>query len=153
MSTTTGSLVLPTVSYSAYIYWGLGLVADGALAYLLYKMNFQIAAILVFLGAILALFYYYVKWFQLPSKDSSSSTTSCPDFLTLIDPGSSSGVAKCMDYVGVSANGRLQQSDPNNVEQQSDPNFVFTIDRSQPTTDLCQRAASYGLTWASLCPA
>jgi len=153
MSAATGSLVLPSVSYGGYLYWGLGLVADGAIAYLLYNMNFQIAAVLVFLGAILALFYYYVKWFQLPSKNSSLSTTSCPDFLTLIDPGSSSGLAKCMDYVGVSANGRLQQSDPTNVDQQSDPNFVFTIDRSKPTTDLCQSAASYGLTWASLCPA
>jgi hypothetical protein len=153
MSAAAGSLVPPTLSYGAYIYWGLGLVADCAIAYLLYKMDFQIAAVLVFLGAILALFYYYVKWFQLPSKNSFLSTTSCPDFLTLIDPGSSSGLAKCMDYVGVSANGRLQQSDPNNVDQQSDPNFVFTIDRSQPTTDLCQSAASYGLTWASLCPA
>jgi len=152
MSAATGSLVLPTVSYGAYIYWGLGLVANSALSFLMYKINFQIAAVLVFLGLVLAIFYYYVKWFQLPSKDSSSSTTSCPDFLTLIDPGSSSGIAKCMDYVGVSANGRLQRSDPNNIAQQSDPNFVFYIDRSQPTTDLCQSAASYGLTWASLCP-
>jgi hypothetical protein len=151
----TGSGILSMVqSYGAYVYWGLGLLASLGIGYVLYKMNFQIAAVLVFLGAILALFYYYVKWFQLPGKNNSwpPYTTPCPDFLTLANPGSTTGIAKCMDYVGVSANGQLQKADPANSSQQSDPKYYFPVNKSSAPTDLCQSAAQYGLTWSTLCP-
>ena len=98
-TTLTGSGILPKIqSYGAYVYWGLGLLASLGIGYVLYKLNFQIASVLVFLGAVIALFYYYVKWFQLPSQNNTwpPYTTSCPDFLTLVDPGTSSGTAKCM---------------------------------------------------------
>jgi len=151
----TGSGILPKIqSYGAYVYWGLGLLASLGIGYVLYKLNFQIASVLVFLGAVIALFYYYVKWFQLPSQNNTwpPYTTSCPDFLTLVDPGTSSGTAKCMDYVGVSANGQLQVADPSNPSQQSDPKYYFPIDKSKASTDLCQSAAQYGLTWSTVCP-
>jgi hypothetical protein len=151
----TGSGILPTVqSYGAYIYWALGFLASLGIGYVLYKMNFQIAAVLVFLGAILALFYYYVKWFQLPSQTGTwpPYVTPCPDFLTVSDSGTTSGFAKCIDTVGVSANGQLQVADPTNTKHLSDPKYYFSIDRSKTTTDLCQSAAQYGLTWSTLCP-
>ena len=151
----TDSGVFPTVqSYGAYIYWGLGIIASLAAGYVLYKLNFQIAGVLTFLGCIIALFYYYVKWFQIPSQTSSwpPYTTPCPDFLTLVDPGTSSGIAKCMDYVGVSGNGLLKKADPGNASQLSDATYNFSINKNDKNLDLCQAAAGYGLTWSSICP-
>jgi hypothetical protein len=151
----TGSGIYGTVqSYGAYIYWALGLIVASAIGYVLYKMNFQIAAVLVFLAAVIALFYYYVKWFQLPSSNGLTwppMTTPCPDFLTLMNPGSTTGTAQCLDYVGVSANGKLQKADPAKKYNTNDPEY-FNIDRSKPTTDQCQNAAQYGLTWSTICP-
>ena len=150
-----GSGILPTIqTYSAYIYWGLGLIASLGIGYVLYKMNFQIAAVLLFLGAIIALFYYYVKWFQLPSKNNTwpPYTTPCPDFLTLVNPGAANGTAQCMDYVGVSANGQLKKADPNNAEHKNNSKYVFPIDKTKAPADLCHAAAQYGLTWSSVCP-
>jgi len=121
-------------------------------------MNYQIAGVLTFLGCVLALFYYYVKWFQLPSKTEGSwppYTTACPDFLTLADAGSTGGVAKCIDYVGVSANGRLQKADPKQTYKPSNPSdakYYFPINKTDKNTDLCQSAAEYGLTWSTICP-
>ena len=154
-TTLTGSGVFPTVqTYGAYIYWGLGIVASLAAGYLLYKLNFQIAGVLTFLGCILALFYYYVKWFQIPSQTSSwpPYTTPCPDFLTLVDPGTTSGIAKCMDYVGVSSNGQLNKADPKNAAHRTNATYNFSIDKNNKTQDLCEAAAGYGLTWSSICP-
>jgi len=150
-----GSGIYSTVqSYGAYVYWALGLLASLGIGYVLYKLNYQIASVLVFLGAVIALFYYYVKWFQLPSQTGSwpPYTTPCPDFLKIVDSGSANGIAKCMDYVGVSANGFLQKADPMNPSQQSDPKYYFPIDKRKPPTDLCQSAAQYGLTWSTICP-
>ena len=120
-------------------------------------MNFQIAGVLIFLGAILALFYYYVKWFQLPSSSSPvwpPVTTACPDFLSNINTGSTT-TAHCLDYVGVSANGKLQKADPTKNYYPSNPadaKYIFTVDRTKGPTDLCQSAADYGLTWSTICP-
>jgi hypothetical protein len=150
-----GSGIVPTVqSYSTYLYWFLGLAVAIGIGYVLYKMNFQIAGVLVFLGTVVALFYYYVKWFQIPDKESvwPPTTTPCPDFLTLVNPGLNGASAICMDYVGVSSNGRLQKADPAKRDQISKPQYTFKIDRTKPNTDLCQSAAEYGLTWSSICP-
>ena len=154
-TTLTGSGLLPKVqSYGAYVYWGLGLIASLGIGYVLYKLNFQIAGVLTFLGCILALFYYYVKWFQLPSQTVTWPiyTTPCPDFLTVADPGTTTGIAKCMDYVGVSSNGNLRKADQGNTSQQSNPKYYFPINKHDKNTDLCQSAATYGLTWSTICP-
>lgn len=157
-SSVAGSGIYGTVqSYGAYIYWFLGLVVALAIGYVLYKMNYQIAGVLVFLGAVIALFYYYVKWFQLPSTNGTwpPVTTPCPDFLTLANPGSTSGKAQCIDYVGVSANGSLQKADPAKQYDVNDPanaKYYFNVDRSKGTTDQCQAASQYGLTWSTICP-
>jgi len=157
-SSVAGSGIYGTVqSYGAYIYWILGLLVASAIGYVLYKMNFQIAGVLVFLGAVIALFYYYVKWFQLPSTNITwpPYTTACPDFLTLANPGTTTGKAQCMDYVGVSANGKLKKADPAKQYNSNDPantKFYFNVDRSKGTTEQCQAAAEYGLTWSTICP-
>ena len=150
----TASGIFPTVqSYGAYIYWGVGILASVGIAYALYKMDYQIAGVLSFLGAILALLYYYVKWFRIPSSQTGSwppYVTPCPDFLTLADPGTN-GTAKCVDYVGVSTTGKLKVADPKKP-QINDSRYYFPINKSTANTDLCQSAAQYGLTWSSICP-
>jgi hypothetical protein len=142
-------------SYGAYVYWILGLIVSVGLGYVLYKLNYQIAAVLVFLGAVVSLFYYYVYWFLIPSNSNvwPPNTTPCPDFLTLVNPGANGTTAQCMDYVGVSANGNLLRADPKKqYNPMTDQKYYFNIDRTKPYTTQCQNASQYGLTWSTVCP-
>jgi hypothetical protein len=142
------------VSKWSYLYWGVGIIATLYTSYYLNTTNNQIAAVLVFLGFVLALYYYYVKWFALPAQTQSwpPYTTPCPDFLTLVDPGAQSGISRCLDYVGVSSNGRIKKADPSKAtSQMNDSNYVFIVNRTRKNTDLCALAQSYGLTWSSIC--
>ena len=95
-----------------------------------------------------------MKWFALPAKSGSwpPQITPCPDFLTLVDPGAQSGISRCLDYVGVSRNGRIKKADPSKAtSQMSDSQYVFIVDRTKGNTDLCGLAQAYGLTWSSIC--
>jgi hypothetical protein len=142
------------MSNYVYVYWIVGLVVTVGVCYQLNKMNFQMAAIFVFLGLVLALYYYFVKWFALPSATQTwpPYTTPCPDFLTLVDPGAKSGISRCLDYVGVSSNGRIKKADPSKaLAQMNDSQYVFMIDRSKKNQDLCGLAQTYGLSWSSIC--
>jgi hypothetical protein len=142
------------ISKWVYVYWIVGFGLTLYLCYYLNKNNNQIASILIFLGLVLALYYYYVKWFALPSKTQNwpPQITPCPDFLTLVDPGAQSGISRCLDYVGVSSNGRIKKADPSKATaQMSDSQYVFIVDRTKKNADLCATAQSYGLTWSSIC--
>lgn len=142
------------MSNYVYLYWIVGLGVTLGVCYYVNSTNNQIASVLIFLGMILALYYYYVKWFALPAKNEKwpPYTTPCPDFLTLVDPGAQSGISRCLDYVGVSSNGRIKKADPSKAtSQMNDSNFVFIVDRRKRNTDLCAVAQSYGLTWSSIC--
>lgn len=142
------------VSNYVYVYWIVGFLVILGVSYQLNKTNNQMAAIFVFLGLGLALYYYYVKWFAIPSKTQTwpPYTTPCPDFLTLVDPGSQSGISRCLDYVGVSSNGRIKKADPSKATlQMNESQYAFIIDRSKKNQDLCGLAQTYGLTWSSIC--
>ena len=66
-----------------YMYWILGTVIIGTISYILYtRFNKQVAAILVFLVSMLALYYYYVKWIVIPGWQPHIGT--CPDFMTTL---------------------------------------------------------------------
>jgi hypothetical protein len=64
-----------------WMYWIIGTVIIGTISYILYtRFNKQVAAILVFLVSMLALYYYYVKWIVIPGWQPHIGT--CPDFMT-----------------------------------------------------------------------
>jgi len=148
-------------------YWIIGILALLYLSYILFTRNQQIASILVFLSGFIALYFYYVKWFVIPDRIPNwpPYSTPCPDFLTLVEPGDGETVpAKCMDFVGVSANGALSSTTPSGVNTaKNDANYYFSVARKYrdsatgkimetSLTDICSEVRAKGLTWLSLCP-
>jgi hypothetical protein len=64
-----------------WMYWIIGTIIIGTISYILYtRFNKQVAAILVFLVSMMALYYYYVKWIVLDGWQVPVGT--CPDFMT-----------------------------------------------------------------------
>ena len=149
------------------LYWVVGIIGLLGLCYMLFTRNQQIASVLVFLSGFIAIYFYYVKWFVIPDRIPNwpPYSTPCPDFLTLVEPGDGQLVpGKCMDFVGVSANGVLKPTSVNSVSaNKNDANYVFSIARKYKDTatneikdtsltDICSEVRKFGLTWMSLCP-
>ncbi len=67
-----------------WMYWIIGILIAFVISYVLYtKFNKQVASILVFIAIMMALYYYYVKWFIIGDPYPVPQTT-CPDFMTSI---------------------------------------------------------------------
>ena len=145
-----------------YIYWILGLLMLVAGCFFLYnRMNKQVAAILVFFAGVLALYYYYVKWFEIGMGTFKwpPYTTMCPDFLTLVKTETVNGIeqAVCMDFVGVSANGSLTKTTSADIGTTMEAKrFVIpskmTNGEPNTTANVCDAAQKRGLSWSGLCP-
>lgn len=140
-----------------WAYWIIGLIVIGYGAYFFYNTLMRpITGVLFFMAGILFLYFYYVKWFVIPGKkpDWPPYQTPCPDYLTLM-PGNTSGGAdasyKCIDFVGVSRNGRLKRADPRQIDTQVNmPDYYFLVNPKEERGALQQRLMAYGLTWNSL---
>lgn len=143
-----------------WVYWIVGLGLLCALCYVLFNtLDRQIASVLVFIGGVLALYFYYVKWFIATALNPSwpPYQTVCPDYLTPASPGldmgapKAGGVIKCVDFVGVSRNGQLKKADPNKLQAALQSNSQsFTVDPKESPDRLKSRLQSYGLSWVSL---
>jgi hypothetical protein len=139
-----------------YIYWIVGLIVLLGGCYILYsRMERPVAGVLVFISGLLALYFYHVKWFVIPEQSPAwpPVQTVCPDYLTPIAPGStqSGGTFKCVDFVGVSRNGKLKRANAASLNMQlNDPQYYFEIDPKESKEDLKTRIAQRGLTWVSL---
>jgi hypothetical protein len=152
-----------------WIYIIFAAVVVIGIAYILYnQMNRPIAGVLFFIGGFLASYFYYVKWFVVPTVNPAwpPYQTICPDYLTPITPGyeikkdasgkeiavpQAGGKLKCVDFVGVSRNGRLRRASPAQLEsQQNNPEFYFEVDPKQSKNDLRARLQSYGLSWVTM---
>jgi hypothetical protein len=146
------------------LYWIIGTLGLLFGCYYLYNvMERPISSVLIFLIGILALYYYWVKWFVIPESDATwpPYQTVCPDYLTLVDAGNGTEAnpAKCMDFVGVSSNGGIQVSTPGNAEaMKANSSYTFTIAPktsaqtiSQYTQALCQQVQDKGLSWTGKC--
>lgn len=141
-----------------WVYTILGLLMVLSASYVLYsKLERPVAGVLIFMVGILALYFYYVKWFVIPEAMPAwpPFQTPCPDYLTLVStPGSGPNappVNKCVDFVGVSKNGRILKADPRQLQTQlNDPRYYIQIDPNAKEDELKAMTASYGLTWTSL---
>jgi hypothetical protein len=151
------------------LYWIVAIIALISVCMMLFKQNKQVAAVLVFLGGLMAAYFYYVKWFVIPDSRPGwpPYVTPCPDFLTLMDPGdpTKGKSGRCVDFVGVSANGMLAKTDINaagEVSRAGNPNTMFEVKTTvlDPVTntvtpankrELCDSVELYGLTWLSMC--
>ncbi len=152
-----------------YIYWIVGLVLLLGGSYILYnRMERPVAGVLVFISGVLALYFYHVKWFVIPEQAPAwpPVQTVCPDYLTPISPGyemktdatgnlvptpQTGGKFKCVDFVGVSRNGKLTRATAASLKMQlNDPKYYFEIDPKESKETLKTRVAQRGLTWVSL---
>ena len=147
-------------SLAKYAFWIVGLGLVGYIAYFLYNtMQRPIAAVLLFIGGLAALYFYYVKWFVVGAKNNQwpPYQTLCPDYLTPIPPGygadgkPQAGPLKCVDFVGVSRNGRFKKMDRQNMDSLVNrDDHAFPIVKGESREDLRTRLQTYGLSWMSL---
>lgn len=143
-----------------WVYWIVGLAFVCALCYFLFNtLDRQITSVLVFLGGVLILYFYYVKWFIAAAQHATwpPYQTVCPDYLTPVSPdngmggNSQGGTMKCVDFVGISRNGAFKKSDPSKLQEalRSD-SHSFTVNPKESPDTLKSRLQTYGLTWISL---
>lgn len=116
-----------------WAYWIVGILLVGGISYMLFQANKQITSVLVFLAGLLALYFYYIKWFVVGTEIWPPFSSVCPDFMTLTD--STATTITCEDLTGVTGtSGKL----------------TFSTKPEDVNTN-CSTAASSGLTWLSLC--
>jgi hypothetical protein len=153
MADTTNKRMAGVIRQTAkYAYWIVGVGALLFACHYLYNVMMRpVAAVLVFMAGVLALYFYWVKWFAMTEKGQWPPYQSiCPDYLTPLAPGNG-GQVKCMDFVGVSRNQRIKVADPRrSMEQANDPQFTFVVNPKEDKASLRQRIQSYGLSWTSL---
>ena len=146
---TTNSTFL---QFAKLLFWGLGITLVGGVSYVLYNtLSRPVAALLTFLGGMIALYFYYVKWFVIGQEkgDGPPYQSPCPDYLSLLQSpqaGPAGGPYTCVDYVGVS---NLTQFRPGNV---ASPDNSVTINPIASVADLKSLIQSKGLTWVSMIP-
>ena len=148
-----------------YVYWIVGLVVLLGGCYFLYNnLARPVAAMLIFMFGILALYFYYTKWFliDLIKPAWPPYQTLCPDYLTPVTPGYSTnkdgslkpkegGVIKCVDFIGVSKNGKLKKSVPETMNKTlNNPDYFVPINPSASRESLKTMLRTYGLTWVSM---
>lgn len=145
-------------------YWFVGAFLLGIGIYLTWKKNKQIEAILLIIIGTTALFYYWIKWFRIKSKEDvwPPYISSCPDYLTLVSPQMTGGSDPvCMDFVGVSREPRVfKRANPMQIPQSSDSDFndyIFKLAKQGNDSPenynkkVCLMVQSKGLTWFGVC--
>jgi hypothetical protein len=147
-----------------YVYWVVGLGSLTMFCFILFNTyNRQVAAVLIFMGGLLAIYFHYIKWFMLKQDPSWPTGQSlCPDYLTPVSPGfqtnfdgspkpSGTGSFKCIDFVGVSTNGALLKASPSNVEMAlRDSRYHVEITPNMKQGDLVAMLKAKGLTWIAM---
>ena len=118
-------------------YWIVGALLIVGISYFYYSgLNRPVAGVLWFVGGSVILFYYWVKWFLSPvppDPDFNPGTLACPDYLSVIPPGefyqpTSKTEYYCVDFIGVSRNGKLKKMPPAQVAKKiNDPNYYFPV--------------------------
>lgn len=153
---------LNTVARWVYTILALIVVFYGSY-YIFTKMERQIAGILYFIGAVIAVYFYWVKWFVIPGAKPEwpPYQTMCPDYLTPVAPGyekdargrmvPGQGGMKCVDFIGVSTNGTLKMASKGSLHTQiNNPEYVFTIAPKMSREQLRAQVNARGLSWQSM---
>jgi hypothetical protein len=147
------------------VYWVVTSFLLGIGVYITWKQNKQVEAVLLTIVGLAAIFYYWIKWFKVKSKDEiwPPYINPCPDYLTLVSPQTTGApAAVCMDFVGVSRQPLVfKKAKSDQIPQVGDSDFssfAFTLDKrtSDMTPDdynkaVCLKVQSMGLSWAGVC--
>jgi hypothetical protein len=138
-----------------YILFSLVIGLGGT--YTLMQNDRGLAAFLFFIGSVLILTFYGLRWFTgkslNPSRYSTDSwppfVNTCPDFLSVYER--SVGRRKeqvCVDLIGVAEGGIQKLVDPANV---NNDNFVFKLHMDKTGADrmkaLCNECKLKKVTW------
>jgi hypothetical protein len=140
-----------------YILVAVGIGIGGP--YLLVQTDRTLAAFLFFVGAVLVLTFYGLRWFEgdslkAPARKASQwppVLNACPDFLTLTTTGTGTNARRvCVDLVGVSTGGLMKTNNLTQVNE-SNNNYIFNLHenlRGQARINrLCQECKEKGVTW------
>ena len=127
--------------------------------YYMVQTERTMGAFLYFVGAILILTFYGLRWFtgdalkvtRYESKSWPPVVNACPDFLSIYER-TVAGTAKkeqiCVDLIGVSEGGIQKLTDPANV---NNDNFVFKLHMNKKGPErikaLCQECKLKKVTW------
>lgn len=118
-----------------------------------------LGAFLYFVGSVLILTFYGLRWFtgdslkitRYDSKSWPPFVNTCPDFLSVYErtaAGTNKKEKICVDLVGVAEGGIQKLTDPANV---SNDNFVFKLHMEKKGADrikaLCQECRLKKVTW------
>lgn len=138
---------------------GAVLVGVFGLMYFL-RTSQTIAAILFFVGALIVLILFGIRWFG-PGAEFNSAPGSwppyvntCPDYLTYYKRKKSNGDTSdtCVDTIGVATGGMLKVFPKDGDVNVDNDDYFFNLktasaDSGQSRAELCQRTIQYGLTW------
>lgn len=152
-----------------WVYWIVGIVIAFAISYVLYtRFNKQVASLLVFMGTMMALYYYYVKWFVI-GQPLPIPTQTCPDFMESVGTVGTDQFV-CVDKKG--AYPKFTQSGANitskaDIDDLGTPSvdgkvsngslaYVVTPSASSASdtskiTSFCGSLKTQGISWISLC--
>jgi len=128
---------------------------------LFYEMGQPIAALILFIFALILLIVFGIKWFNPTGGPFSQTPVSppmvntCPDYLIYYNRKMPDGTTQntCIDTVGVSKNGALSVYPKSGVPADNKYYFPLTTKSSDPAgrnAELCHNAVAYGLSWEGI---
>jgi len=133
-------------------------IGVGGTSYLVQSER-TLAAFLFFIGSLLVLTFYGLRWFTgkglstspYESKSWPPFVNACPDFLSMYErttPGSNKKEKVCVDLIGVAEGGIQKMTDPTNA---TNDNYVFRLHMDKKGADrmkaLCQECKLKKVTW------
>lgn len=140
-----------------YILVSVGIGIGGP--YLLVQTERTLSAFLFFVGAVLILTFYGLRWFKgdslkTPERKATQwppVVNTCPDFLTLTTVGTGTAARRaCVDLVGVSTGGLMKTTSLQQVNEDK-AEYIFNLFdnlRGQERINrLCQECKDKGVTW------
>jgi hypothetical protein len=153
-----------------WTYWIVGIVIAFTISYVLYtRFNKQVASLLVFIATMMALYYYYVKWFVIGQPLPIPAQT-CPDYMESIGTVGSDQFV-CVDKKGKYPNFTASAQTIQTIK--ADPSFatnstsaggivrngtlayVVTPSTSGTTTEVvktfCNDLKAQSVSWINLC--
>jgi hypothetical protein len=143
-----------------YIVLSILLIAGGT--YYIVNLKDLISAFIYFIGALIVLILFGLKWFSSGALFSSTpvqwppTINTCPDYLVYYSRTMPDGSTQpsCIDTIGVSKNGALKVFPANQpVPTSNDYYFSLSTAKTDPASknqELCQKAISMGLTWEGI---
>jgi hypothetical protein len=143
-----------------YIVFAILVIAGGTFS--MTNQGQTLGGILYFIGALVVLIVFGLKWFSPGSVFSETpvpwptTINSCPDFLVFYSRQKADGSTQdsCIDLVGVSKNGALKVF-PNSGTVPTNDEYYFSLattssDQNGKNQELCQKAIAMGLTWEGI---